>query len=86
MSEIYQIFAQDWKDCLDFSDEMMLELYYSESYGAEVSDNNGFYVGKRYLNLQVTSWREDIAKGYLFKFELYEDGKYPHWWLDRVLR
>jgi hypothetical protein len=63
----------------------MIELYYSESYGDDVSDRNGFYVGKRYLNLQVNMWKEDIEKGFLRKFELYEDGKYPHWWLDRVL-
>jgi|688.fasta_scaffold1063209_2 hypothetical protein len=85
MCEIYKIFAQDWKDCCIFSDEMMIELYYSESYGDDVSDRNGFYVGKRYLNLQVNMWKEDIEKGFLRKFELYEDGKYPHWWLDRVL-
>jgi hypothetical protein len=70
---------------LYLSDEMMIELYYSESYGDDVSDRNGFYVGKRYLNLQVNMWKEDIEKGFLRKFELYEDGKYPHWWLDRVL-
>ena len=85
MCEIYRIFSKDWEDCLDFSEQKMVELYYSESYGEPVSSDNGYYIGKRYLNLQVTMWKEDISKGLLRKFELYEDGNYPHWWLDRVI-
>ncbi len=27
MSELYRVFATDWKDCLDFSDAALLELY-----------------------------------------------------------
>lgn len=86
MCEIYKIFANDWKDGLDFSEEMMLELYYSESYGDEASPHNGYYVGKRYLNLQVNMWKEDIKKGYLFKHELYNDDIFPHWWLDKIFK
>ncbi|RWZ87216.1 MAG: hypothetical protein EO766_11855 [Hydrotalea sp. AMD] len=85
MCEVYRLFAKDWEQCCDFSEEMMVELFYSESYGEEVSPNNGFYVGKRYLNLNVAMWKEDIQKGLLFKHELYED-HYPHWWLDKILR
>ncbi|MFA6198872.1 MAG: hypothetical protein WC679_00485 [Bacteroidales bacterium] len=86
MCGIYRIFSGDWKDCLSFSDDMMLELYYSESYGDKVSYNNGFYYGKKYLNLQVNMWIEDIKKGYLTKYELYQDGTFPDWWLNNVLR
>lgn len=46
MCDVYLIFAADWKDCCDFSEEMMLELYYTESYGDTVSPNNGYYIGK----------------------------------------
>jgi hypothetical protein len=30
-------------------------------------------------------WREDIRAGLLAKFELYNDERFPHWWLDGVL-
>jgi hypothetical protein len=85
MSELYRIFAEDWSHKLDFSDEALLSLYNHESYGTSLSPNNGFAVGKQYLNLQVTMWREDLAAGLIFKWELYDDPKYPHWWLDSVL-
>jgi hypothetical protein len=86
MSEVYKMFANDWIDCLDFSDEALLELYNYESYGGNISPNNGFAVGKKWLNLNVSMWKEDIAKGLLFKKELYEDPKFPHWWLDGVFK
>ena len=86
MSEVYKHFSKDWKHCLDYSEESMLELYYSESYGDECSYDNGFYIGKKYLNLTVAMWKEDISKGYLFKNELYEDYNLPDWWLDKVLK
>lgn len=80
------MFASDWKDCLDFSDEALVELYNYESYGGQISPKNGFAVGKKWLNLNVSMWKEDIAQGYLFKHELYEDPKFPHWWLDGVFK
>jgi len=86
MSQIYKHFSKDWKHCLDYSEESMLELYYSESYGDSVSDNNGFYIGKKWLNVFVDMWKEDLKKGFLFKFELYEDPDLPDWWLDKVLK
>ena len=79
------MFSTSWEHCCDFSEEMMLELYYSESYGDKVSDNNGYYIGKRYLNLTVSMWKEDIEKGYLFKHELYDD-IFPRWWLDKIFK
>jgi hypothetical protein len=86
MSEVYRMFANDWKDCLDFSDEALLELYNYESYGGKISPSNGFAVGKKWLNLNVSMWKEDIEKGLLFKRELYDDPKFPHWWLDGVFK
>lgn len=84
MSELYRLFGAD-KGSLDFSDEALLNLYNTESYGGTLTPKNGFAVGKQYLNLQVTMWREDIRRGWLFKHELYEDERFPHWWLDSVL-
>jgi hypothetical protein len=84
MSELYLLFGSD-KGSLDFSDEALLSLYNHESYGTSLSPKNGFAVGKQYLNLQVTMWREDLRRGWLFKHELYEDQRFPEWWLDSVL-
>ena len=86
MSELYRVFAEDWKHVLDFSDESLLELYNYESYGGRIDAKNGFAVGKKYLNLHVTEWREEIKQGMLFKHELYNDPSLPHWWLDSVLK
>ncbi len=85
MSDLYKVFANDWKDCLDFSDQSLLALYNYESYGtARPASNNGFMHGKKWLNLHVEMWKEDISKGLLFKSELYDDPKFPHWWLDQI--
>jgi hypothetical protein len=87
MSELYKVFSSDWKDCLDYSDESLLELYNYESYGGEKpKSNNGYSHGKKWLNLHVEMWKEDIESGLLFKKELYEDEKFPHWWLDSIFK
>jgi hypothetical protein len=86
MSELYIHFGKPMAPSLDFSDEALLSLYNHESYGEPLSPKNGFAVGKQFLNLQVTSWREAIRRGIIAKFELYEDPSYPHWWLDSVLK
>lgn len=80
------MFSNDWKDCLDYSDEAMVELYNVETFGGNCSNNNGFSVGKKWLNVQVQMWRDDIRDGYLFISELYSVEKYPSWWLDRILK
>lgn len=86
MSELYRYFAVSMSSKLDFSDVALLSLYNHESYGTSLSPNNGFAVGKQYLNLQVTMWREDLRRGWLAKHELHEDPIFPHWWLDSVLK
>lgn len=86
MSEVYKHFAKDYKDFCDFSDESLIELFNSESYGTEVKSNNGFYVGKKWLNVTVKMWKEDIEAGLLYKHELYADPNLPDWWLDNVLK
>jgi len=86
MCKVYKIFSNDWKHICDYSKESMLELYNAETYGScDCKPNNGFYVGKKWLNVTVTMWKEDIEKGLLFKFELYDDPKFPDWWLNKVL-
>lgn len=85
MAELYQLFAKPWEHVLDFSDAAKISLFNAESYGLQVSANNGYALGKKMLNLQVTSWKEMLREGTLAKFELYEDGTYPLWWLDSCL-
>ena len=86
MCEIYRIFSEPWKDICNFSDQSMLELYYSESYGDPIDDGNGFFLGKKWLNVTVAMWKEDIAAGNLHIFELYDDPRLPDWWLDKVFK
>jgi hypothetical protein len=61
-------------------------MFVFESTGKGVlSENNGFVFGKRNMDIAVSSWNEDIEKGYLWVHELYEDTNLPHWFLDKVL-
>lgn len=72
---------------MDFSDEAMIEMYNSESYGTAVNKStNGFYIGKQWLNVQISMWKEDRLQGHLILSELYEDPKFPHWWLDNIFK
>lgn len=84
MAEVYRIFATDWAHLHDFSDEMLIELFNAESFGSEVSPKNGFACGKKWLNVNVAMWKEDIALGLFRASELYADPKYPTWWLDQL--
>lgn len=86
MCEVYKIFARDWEHMLDFSDQSIVELFNHESLGLPIQPLNGFAEGKKWLNVQVTMWKEDMEKGLLFLNELYSDSKFPHWWLDSVFR
>lgn len=86
MAEVYRIFARHWEHVLDFGDAALAEMQRHESRGEPITiTNNGYEVGKRYLNLTVTTWKRDLRDGLLFKRELYADPLLPHWWLDRVL-
>lgn len=38
------------------------------------------------MSITVTMWKEDIQSGLLSKYELYDEGRFPHWWLDNVLK
>ena len=85
MVPIYRIFVRDFESCLDFSDDMLYEHYEHESRGqGGCSPRNGFYHGKKWMDVNVAAWREDIRLGTLLIFELYQDDTFPHWWLDKV--
>ncbi len=86
---LYKLFSKDWAHLLDYSDTALQEAYILETYGKTeltIDENlNGFIQGKKWMNVQIASWNEDLVKGYLFRQELYDDPNYPNWWLDKVL-
>lgn len=84
MCTVYRVFSRHWDHVLDHSDQAMIDLFNSESYGGQVPANNGYAVGKTYLNVHVKMWKEDIELGLLRAHELYDDGLFPHWWLDSI--
>lgn len=86
MSNLYKVFANDYLDELDFSEDALYEMYVYESTGGKCCNTNGYYHGKRLLNLTVSMWKEDIKIGLLFKYELYNDNKFPHWFLDSIFK
>lgn len=86
MSEVYRYFAKEWIDSADFSDQSLIDLFNAESYGTPCEPNNGFLLGKKWLNVTVKMWFEDIDKGLLFRCELYDDPNLPHWWLDSLFK
>lgn len=86
MSKIYRIFTKDFEQSLNFDEDALLEMYKSESTGTFCSKTNGFYQGKKWLNLQVNMWKEDIRDRLIYKNELYADNKFPKWWLDSIFK
>lgn len=86
MCEVYEVFSSDWRHTHRFDDEALIELFNHESYGTPIELLNGYALGKKWLNVTLAMWLEDIRAGNLFKYELYSDPKLPHWWLDSVLQ
>lgn len=68
MAGIYKIFSQAWEQSLCFSSENLEAMYRYESFGEPMSDPqlNGFYQGKKWLDVQVAMWKQDILDGFLF--------------------
>lgn len=86
IAELYKQFGQEW-DGLDWSDQALIDMFHNEAYGVPLDERrNGYYVGKQFAGVTVAMWKEDIARGYLGRHELYSDPRLPHWWLDRVLK
>jgi hypothetical protein len=89
MSNIYKLFG--YESSYDYSGQSLQECFESESLGERIDisqTNNGYIIGKHWMDVTVKMWRQDIQQGILFKFELYEYEKFKdyHWWLDRVLK
>ena len=86
MANIYRIFSKAWEQSLCFSTENLEAMYRYESFGEPIPcpQLNGFYQGKKWLDVQVSTWKQDIMNGLLFLDELYEDPLFPDWWLDKI--
>lgn len=58
----------------DLSDEAMLKLFNHESYGTELgSSNNGYAVGKKWLNWHITNWKQGLVEGSITRHDLLSD-------------
>ena len=53
-------------------------------YGGDISKDNGYYWGKKWMDLTIQMWKEDISKGLLFEFELYKD--HDRDWIHNILK
>lgn len=86
IAELYKQFGSSWEG-LDWSDQALIDMFNSESYGTPLDERrNGYFIGKQWMGVTVSMWKEDLNKGYLRRQDLYDDPRLPHWWLDRVLR
>ena len=94
-AEVYKLFLLSDPSKYDLSEDAAQQMFDYESSGKGnlvidcfESNSNGFAQGKKWMNVTLSSWREDIVNGLLFKFELYADPKFTnvHWWLDEVLK
>ena len=82
IAEIYKIFLEkDW--VVDLSEDAALEMYLYESTGqGKPTMKNGYFVGKKWMDVFITQYKRDIKEGLLFPFELRET--FPDWWLVDV--
>ena len=87
MCDVYKIFAEGWKNHLDFSDDAALAMYCYETHGVAINEpyKNAYFVGKQWMDVNIKMWREDIQTGILTKHELYSDNTFPRWWLEKIL-
>ena len=84
MAEMYKRFASDYK-CADFSDDAAMAMYLHESTGAPLPDpkTNGYALGKKWMDVTVAAWKEEIPQMGLLVSELQADG-YPDWFLEQI--
>jgi hypothetical protein len=84
MAELYKRFACDYK-AADFSEAAALAMYRHESTGSALPDprTNGYALGKKWMDVTVAGWKEEIPQMGLLVSELQADG-YPDWFLERV--
>jgi hypothetical protein len=85
MTEIYRRFAAG-HPLVDLSEDAAIAMYRHETFGEpmpEANQINGFELGKKWMDITVAGWREEIPQLGLTVQELQADG-YPDWFLKRV--
>lgn len=98
MLEIYKLFIpEDSINKVDLSECAKEELYTFESTGkGKINDGgdifgitekvNGYALGKRWLNVTVAMWKEQLKKYPYLVEHYYNDPQFPHWWLDQIFK
>lgn len=61
----------------DYSAKALIAMYQSESTGGNLSaliaSNNGWAIGKHWMDWQISNWRDGFSDGTCFAGELLED-------------
>jgi glucose/arabinose dehydrogenase len=75
---LYRWIAREWP-ALDWSNAAALGMFAYESRGLALADpwRNGFFVGKHWLDWQITEWRLGIREGTTTRHELRTDATLP---------
>jgi hypothetical protein len=58
-AEKYKYHARSWKHILDFSEDALQKCFMWETHGKEYNPNNGYMVGKGWLDVNTTMIKED---------------------------
>lgn len=85
MAEIYKRFAVDYPN-VDLSEEAAMAMYRHETFGDAMPETdiiNGYQLGKKWMDVTISMWKEDILQLSLLVKELQDDG-FPDWFLERV--
>ena len=85
MALMYRRFARDYPHA-DYSEAAMLAMYRHESFGEPMPQAdrlNGYELGKKWMDVTVAAWKEDLPQLGLLVSELQADG-YPDWFLRKV--
>lgn len=91
IAEVYRHFAKGATETgfvCDFSENAAYEMYVFESQGrGRPKPDNGFAIGKKWLDVTVAMWLEDLkaVPPLLHALELYSDPALPNWWLNKVM-
>ena len=79
VADLYRRFAADYP-LADFTEDAAESMFAYESMGAPLPKTerlNGFMLGKKWMDVTVAQWREDIANKQLLPRELVADGYTP---------
>ena len=64
---------------LDYSENALIECYNYESSGGEIGEKNGFYAGKKAMDITVSDAIKEIKEGNFCKAEFYTPLRGWYW-------